>query len=571
MERFREIVFCDFEFHAPPGEIQTPHCLVAHELHSGNWYRRCADEFEHLSSPPYADGPDVLFVAWYNSAEFGCYHTLGWPLPKHNIDLYAEFRVLTNDHYIVGGNNLLGALNYFGISSIDAAEKKEMRELAIRGAPFTEKEKKHLLEYCESDVLALPKLFNRMKDQIDLPRALFRGEFMKNVSQMEFWGVPVDYEKFQTLRDNWDEVEQKLIDKVNMEFNVFEGRTFKQDRFVAWVEKEGIPWPKTPTGRLSTREDVFSDMAKAYPQVMPLKELMSTLGKMRLKKLAVGSDGRNRCLLSPFKAKTGRNLPSTSRFIFGPARWIRGFIKPPPGKALAYIDWEHQEWGIVGALSQDAKMLSGYSSGDPYMDFAIHAGAAPPGATKKDYPEIRDQFKQCSLAVNYGQGARSLAVNLNSTVTHARELIRHHKRTYSTYWEWAQNVLDHALIERELTATLGWKISVNGNPNPRSLINWPVQSNGSEMLRLAICMAIREGIKVIAPIHDALLIESDLEKIEDDVVRAREIMAEASAKILSGYKLRTEAKIIKYPDRYMDKRGQKTWHMIWQILEDKGN
>src|SRR6516165_7008250 len=57
---FREIVAVDFEFTALPGERPDPVCLVAHELHSGRRFRIWQDEFG--PAPPYATGPDVLFV-----------------------------------------------------------------------------------------------------------------------------------------------------------------------------------------------------------------------------------------------------------------------------------------------------------------------------------------------------------------------------------------------------------------------------------------------------------------------------------------------------------------------------
>ena len=84
-------------------------------------------------------------------------------------------------------------------------------------------------------------------------------------------------------------------------------------------------------------------MAKRYPQLEPLKELRHALSELRLEKLAVGPDGRNRTLLSPFGASSGRNTPSNNKFIFGPSVWLRGLIKPPEGRALAYIDWKSQE------------------------------------------------------------------------------------------------------------------------------------------------------------------------------------------------------------------------------------
>ena len=68
--------------------------------------------------------------------------------------------------------------------------------------------------------------------------------------------------------------------------------------------------------------------------------------------LAIGKEARNRCLLSAFRARTGRNQPSNSQFIFGQPTWLRCLIKPPKGIGLAYIDWSQQEFGIAAALSK---------------------------------------------------------------------------------------------------------------------------------------------------------------------------------------------------------------------------
>jgi hypothetical protein len=70
-------------------------------------------------------------------------------------------------------------------------------------------------------------------------------------------------------------------------------------------------------------------MAKAHPQVSPMRELRSALSELRLNDLAVGCDGRNRTILSAFRSRTGRNQPSNSKFIFGPSVWLRSLIKPP--------------------------------------------------------------------------------------------------------------------------------------------------------------------------------------------------------------------------------------------------
>ena len=59
------------------------------------------------------------------------------------------------------------------------------------------------------------------------------------------------------------------------------------------------------------------------------------MAELRLNDLAVGGDGRNRCLLSAFRSRTGRNQPSNSKFIFGPAVWLRSLIRPEAGYGLA--------------------------------------------------------------------------------------------------------------------------------------------------------------------------------------------------------------------------------------------
>src|SRR5690348_9863374 len=96
LSRFREIWVADFEFQAPPGEPPHPVCMVARELRTGRLLRVWEDELQRMKRPPYPLGKDCLFVAYYASAEMGCHLALGWPLPVNLLDLYVEFRNLTN-------------------------------------------------------------------------------------------------------------------------------------------------------------------------------------------------------------------------------------------------------------------------------------------------------------------------------------------------------------------------------------------------------------------------------------------------------------------------------------------
>ena len=567
LDAFREVWLVDFEFSAPVGERPSPICLVARELRTGRTVRLWQDELLVRRVPPYPLGPESLFVAYYSSAELGCHLALGWPMPARVLDLYAEFRCLTSGLSVPCGSGLLGAMTYHGLDGIEAGEKEIMRKLAQRGGPYTEAEKAALLDYCESDVVGLSKLLPAMLPKIDLPRALLRGRYMAAAAKIEWDGIPIDMAILDRLQANWTAIQHRLIASIDREYGIYDGRTFKADRFLAWLARNRIPWPLLRPGLPDLTEDTFRQMARSHPEVAPLSELRHSLSQLRLSDLAVGSDGRNRCLLSAFQARTGRNQPSNSKFIFGPSVWLRGLIQPQLGHAVAYLDYEQQEFGIAAALSRDKSMQVAYGSGDPYLEFAKQAGAVPKDATKETHKQQRDQFKACVLAVQYGMGSQSLAERIGQPEFQARELLRLHQQTYPTYWKWSDAAINHAMLRGWLHTAFGWRVYVGPDANPRSLANFPMQGNGAEMLRLACCLATERGIRVCAPVHDALLIEAAANEIDDVLAETQAIMAEASRIVLDGFALRTEAKVVRHPDRYMDARGERFWREVVTILD----
>ncbi|MGO8902392.1 MAG: DNA polymerase I, partial [Isosphaeraceae bacterium] len=109
LDAYREVWLVDFEFSAPPGERPDPICLAAREFRSGRTLRLWQDDLRGRRIPPYPIGPDTLFVAYYASAELGCHLALEWELPERVLDLYVEFRRLTNGLDPYCGNGLLGA------------------------------------------------------------------------------------------------------------------------------------------------------------------------------------------------------------------------------------------------------------------------------------------------------------------------------------------------------------------------------------------------------------------------------------------------------------------------------
>jgi len=493
---------------------------------------------------------------------------LGWPMPERILDLYVEFRNLTNGLPTPAGSGLLGALTYFGLDGIGANEKKELQTAIGTGAWPDKYTAEEIIDYCQMDVLALERLLPAMLSGIDVPRALVRGRYMAAAAAIEHAGVPIDVPMLHLLRENWADIQDQLIADIDAAYGVYDGRTFKADRFATWLSRNQIPWPRLESGRLDLGDDVFRQMAKAYPSVSPLRELRSSLSELRLNDLAVGRDGRNRAMLSAFRSITGRNQPSNSKFIFGPSVWLRGLIKPPPGYAVAYIDWSQQEFGIAGALSSDTAMMEAYASGDPYLTFAKQARAVPADATKASHRNERELYKQCVLATQYGMGAESLAARIGQAPIVARDLLRMHRETYNRFWNWSDAALDHAMLHGALHTVFGWIIHVGEQSNPRSLRNFPMQANGAEMLRLACCLGVERGVEICAPVHDAVLIYAREQDVDADIQTMRAAMAEASRMVLGGFELGTDVKITRSPDRYMDERGAVMWSRVGRLIGD---
>jgi DNA polymerase I-like protein with 3'-5' exonuclease and polymerase domains len=563
---FREIVVADTEYEAGTGERPVPVCAVAKELRSGRIFRIFADEFGN--KPPWATGPDVLFVAFYAPAEFGVFRALGWKMPERIVDLYAEFKNLTSGLPRPHGSSLLGVMTHYGMNRRDGAEKKAMQQALGSGTWRGTYTRDEILDYCEHDVHDTERLLLAMMPLIDLPRALLRGRYAPAVASMEYAGVPIDTATLARLRQHWTGIQDKLIAAIDSRFNVYGGRSFRADRFQDLLVRLGIPWPQLESGRLDLSDGVFRQMAKGHPVISPLRELRSSLSDLRLESLSVGRDGRNRTLLSPFASRTGRNQPSNSRFVFGPSVWIRSLIQPPPGFGLAYIDWAQQEFAIAAVLSGDEKMLRAYTSGDCYLAFGKDAGLIPADATKASHKFQRELCKQCILGIQYGMEAASLALRIGQPTIVARDLLRAHHETYPAFWSWSDGVLDRALLTNKLHTVFGWCVHLGGDPNPRSLRNFPMQGHGGEMMRIAACLGTERGVEICAPVHDAFLICAPLDRLDEAIGTMRAAMAEASRAVLCGFEVRTDVAVIRPPGRFEDERGAVMWQHVTRLVDD---
>ena len=573
LEDYQEIWFVDFEYQAAEGECPVVNCMVAHELRTGQTLRCFTEELCGCRVPPFNIGADSLVVAYFASAEMGCFLALGWRFPLHLLDLYVECRRLRNETNGAGDKfSLVGGLAWLGLQRFIPPQKEEMQKLSLRGGPYSGEEQRELLDYCEADVMALKPFLKKLLPDISRQPALMDGNYMKAVALMERTGVPVDTNLFYLLNKHWDMLRLKLVQQVDKKTGFYEGFSFKRKYFGRWLAKRDISWPLLPSGMHQLDKEAWKMMSTLYPELAPHAQLRETLSRLRKLNLTVGSDGCNRCMLSAFRAKTGRNQPSTARFIFGLPAWLRSLIKPPKGYAVAYLDYRQQEFAIAAALSGDENMIEAYRSGDPYLAFACMAGAVPPEATRETHPRERKLYKLCALALLYEMGPAALASHLGISTAHARKLSQDYRKAFAGFERFKDDYALAVNVARVATTRTGWRMKVDSGAKGTTVRNFPIQSAGAEILRLACYELTRKGITLCCPIHDAILIMDRIEDIEPTVAKAKTIMETASRVITGSLTIPSDEYIVRYPDRYMDEaRGKEMLeHMLGILAELEG-
>jgi DNA polymerase family A len=582
------IVFIDSEFDAKKGQGEPPGppiCICAIEIDQQG------REIEHRlaapypTRPPWDRGDPYLTIGFALSAEAGSFLHVNWPFPSPAIDLYAEYMALHNTEMSRGedskqpGPSLIQACQRYGAVGMDKAHKEDMRALAYTKTNHTPEEIALLQDYCIEDNRMTMRLFKAMRPRIDLLRAPIRGAFMMEIERMRWAGIPIDMPVYRLAEQRAPAVVAKMREELNYKLGaeVYYQGMFKRRTMFAVMRRNNIPIPINPkTGKLSCATKSIKSMINTYPLLKEYYEDKRMIDALKNLKLEIGADGRNRFWLNPFGQKTGRNNPSTNRSLWGLPHTMRSFLKPGPGMAIAQVDYGAEEVGIAAALSGDPILKADYLSGDPYRQFA----AASLGILNPTEQQ-RQVYKATVLGQIYGLGAASLARNLGISRSQAERIIDQMHARYSVLDAWLRRVTTKAAHIVPIICTLGWSLTATGRPGEeRTFLNFPMQANGSELMRLVIIYAGAAGLRLIGCAHDSFLIEDTIDRIEGSVAKLQEIMRQASRDLLGGFELRADCKpdrdIVRYPDRFVDKReledGMRHWNRLMALItEEMGN
>jgi DNA polymerase I-like protein with 3'-5' exonuclease and polymerase domains len=304
------------------------------------------------------------------------------------------------------------------------------------------------------------------------------------------------------------------------------------------------------------------------PGIEGLHALRDSVGFIAKARLPIGRDGRNRPSLFPFGTATGRNAHAKSPY--NAHAGVRSFILFPPETIGLYLDWRTQEVGVAAIRSGDEALKKAYQGGDVY-----HALARSIGFTqdtdrvrwKEQNPAMRQRMKVLQLAISYGMGVPSLAKGLDRHPLIASGIIEQHKRTHPRFWQWRDNEVMAAMLNRSIDSGFGWSLRVTTSPNKRTLYNYPMQSGGAEMLSCAAWRLCEAGIIPSMLVHDGILFElTDHRQVE----HAKEIMRQAGRDVCDGFEIGVDVdQLLAGGARYADKRptAKKMWSTIMATLE----
>ena len=596
--QYERVLIVDAEFHFDMTKTipEKVICFVYKDVFTEEVFRFW--EYEKKNFTPHFDYDNVLLICYNATAEFGSYLKQLHGRPSNMWDAYVETsRLYKPMRSGKGALTLLTTAEKYGIEDkMSVIEKEYNLDLILRRNTFSDLsfdyslvEQKQILNYCQADVEVLHQVFVKqvfdieeklnLKTDDDFEKELWqimnRGYAIGCVSLAERNGIPVDVKLINKFNEAWPNVKDNLIRKINKDIDVFtDDLKFNFKKFNELIIRNGLGgrWPRMKSGNFTTNKSKLKDNLH-IEDIAKLYEVRTLQNLTKLTSYAPGIDGKVRTSFNMFGTVTGRASPSSSRYPFSAGKWARNFIKPSFGSWLVYLDYASQEPGVMGYLSRDENLISAYQSGDIYIHTAKLFGFWKESATKDQKTEIRNQFKVLYLANSYGQGAEAVAKALKCTVSHAKFLQNKYREIYSKYFKWVDGFIEAGLSKGYLTTNYGWQRHVKDLWHfkegkkvdiRRSLMNWPIQSHGAEILRKALIDLTDEHFEVCGLVHDAVLLQIPIPDFNKRKKEAKEIMVNASIEVVGG-PIRVDEEVIK-SNYVQEDQYQKTYDEIMEEI-----
>ena len=398
--------------------------------------------------------------------------------------------------------------------------------------------------------LLAPKLetagLRKLFDELEMP-------LLAVLADMENEGVALDLDKLEQTRVSLaakvEELKGEIHSGAGREFNIDSPKQLSE---ILFDEMNLRVVKKTKTGRstdASVLEILAAETAHPLPGlILKYRAVNKLLGTYvaPLPELISEKTGRVHASFHQAVAATGRLSSSDPNLQNIPVRTEQGrqiraaFVPGGPGRALITADYSQIELRVLAHLSKDKGLKEAFDSDQDIHTFvASQLEGIEQGQVTR---EQRSRAKAVNFGIIYGQGAFGLARGLGITRAEAAKFIDEYKERYPGITGFMETCVSEAEKNGFVTTMLGRRRPIpeihSNNRNLRALgerlaINTVVQGSAADMIKQAM-VNLHERIdreeldmRLLIQVHDELVLDAPLEKVEEYSEIVRQEMAGA--------------------------------------------
>lgn len=236
-----------------------------------------------------------------------------------------------------------------------------------------------------------------------------------------------------------------------------------------------------------------------------------------------------------------QQIPREDRF--------RRCFTAPKGKKLIIADYSQVELRVMAQYSQDKRMIEAYNSGED-----LHRLTASL-ILQKPMEAVKKSERQAAKAVNFGlifgmgaAGLKAYAAESYQSEMSIEEAELFRKRFFVSYKgvdKW-QKFIKRTLPEEERTLS-GRKFYFRKDSGLSNRYNAPIQGTAADILKNALGMLHNQlqdkDARIVAVIHDEIVLECVEEISEDVAMLLTQVMEEAGRRYLTDVPVVAEASI----------------------------
>ncbi|MCP3680819.1 MAG: DNA polymerase I [Gammaproteobacteria bacterium] len=389
--------------------------------------------------------------------------------------------------------------------------------------------------------LAANKRLTQLFNEVELP-------LLSVLTRMERHGVLIDCEllakQSRVTGKRLAELEEKVYRQAGTMFNL---NSPKQLREILFEQQKLPALKKTPTGQISTAEEVLQELALNFPlpklilEYRSLNKLKSTYID-RLPEQVNPNSGRVHTSYHQAVTSTGRlsssdpnlqNIPTRS----DEGRQIRQAFIAPEGYKIVAADYSQIELRIMAHLSGDSGLQEAF-----HNNLDIHAATAAQVFVvplEQVNSEQRRKAKAINFGLIYGMSAFGLAKQLGVDRSVAESYIEAYFHQYPGVKAYMDKTRERAREHGFVETLLGRRLylpEINAKKRQRQMaaervaINAPMQGTAADLIKLAM-VAINHWLldsaidaKMVMQVHDELVFEVAETSLTEVVEQIRQMM-----------------------------------------------